>query len=524
MTRAQNHRLDRSRIESVDKRTIRAAVYVRISQDRIGAGLGVDRQEPPCADKAARLGWTVVDTYVDNDTSASSSKPRKHWQRLLADIRAGEIDAIVGWHIDRLTRKPRELEDIIDLYEQRGVLLATATGDVDLSTPTGRYMARTLGNNARLEVEHKTERQELQRMQAAKMGRPHITGRRPFGYLDDFVTAHPVEAPIVADAARRVLAGETLGSVARSMNEAGFTTTICSLCGGCMWVTHESECVDDDGNVLSDHHVGNAWNYNGLRQLLKSARISGRREYKIDRVTKMGEIVAVDCWDAIITPEQSDRLRKRLSARSRPSGSTTRKHLLSGLLTCALCGASMAAGSRAAAGGGTYRCNALARSHLFDGFEHGCARVTVQRKHADRHVVDMLLTAIESPDFEQRLHERDEVDPLLAKQVADDEEELLEIARDKVEGRITRGEWLAQREVVDARLTMNRAKLARQTNTDSLALLDEGEGDLRSRWDALNISQQRAIISAVLETVRVAPGTNSGCVFRDERLTPLWRV
>ena len=54
-----------------------------------------------------------------------AGKRRPEWERLLADIAAGEIDAVVGWHVDRLTRSPRELEDVIDLAERHGLELAT---------------------------------------------------------------------------------------------------------------------------------------------------------------------------------------------------------------------------------------------------------------------------------------------------------------------------------------------------------------------------------------------------------------
>jgi site-specific DNA recombinase len=45
-------------------------IYCRISRDRVGAGLGVERQEEDCRDLANRLRWDVVDVYTDNDLSA----------------------------------------------------------------------------------------------------------------------------------------------------------------------------------------------------------------------------------------------------------------------------------------------------------------------------------------------------------------------------------------------------------------------------------------------------------------------
>jgi DNA invertase Pin-like site-specific DNA recombinase len=50
---------------------VRAAVYVRISSDRVGAGLGVARQEEDCRGLYDRLGWQVARVYSDNDVSAT---------------------------------------------------------------------------------------------------------------------------------------------------------------------------------------------------------------------------------------------------------------------------------------------------------------------------------------------------------------------------------------------------------------------------------------------------------------------
>src|SRR3546814_9581184 len=54
-----------------------AVIYARISRDREGAGLGVDRQLQDCRELADRLGLTVGNTFRDDDTSAYSGKPRK---------------------------------------------------------------------------------------------------------------------------------------------------------------------------------------------------------------------------------------------------------------------------------------------------------------------------------------------------------------------------------------------------------------------------------------------------------------
>src|SRR5690606_27818675 len=92
-----------------------AVIYVRISRDVDMTGLGVERQRRDCAELVERLGWTLVETYEDNDRSAYSGKPRPGYEAMTERLRRGDIGAVVAWHPDRLTRQPRELEDLIDV-------------------------------------------------------------------------------------------------------------------------------------------------------------------------------------------------------------------------------------------------------------------------------------------------------------------------------------------------------------------------------------------------------------------------
>jgi len=72
-----------------------AAIYARISSDAEGIGAGVARQVKDCRMLANRLGWRIAGEYVDNDLSAWTGKRRPEYERLLADLSDGLIDAVV---------------------------------------------------------------------------------------------------------------------------------------------------------------------------------------------------------------------------------------------------------------------------------------------------------------------------------------------------------------------------------------------------------------------------------------------
>ena len=103
---------------AVRSSVVRAGIYARISSDREGDQLGVTRQIEDCRRFAERCGYTVDEVYVDDDISAWSGKPRPEFERMLDDLRSRRIGGVLVWHLDRLTRHPRELESFIDLCDE----------------------------------------------------------------------------------------------------------------------------------------------------------------------------------------------------------------------------------------------------------------------------------------------------------------------------------------------------------------------------------------------------------------------
>jgi site-specific DNA recombinase len=480
----------------------RAAIYCRISLDRAGAGLGVARQQEDCRELATRLGWPVADVYVDNDVSAYSGKPRPAWQQLLAHVESGAVDAVLCWHVDRLTRSPRELEDVIDLADRHGLALATVTGDIDLQSPTGRMVARLLGASARYESEHKGERQRRQIQQAAEAGRQVAGGRRPYGYVLErgtgriTATVDPVEGPIVSECARRVLAGESIASITRDLNQRGVRTS-----------------------------AGNSWNRTTLRRMLCSARISGRREHiptdSYEGVRPLvGEIVSTESdWPGIISVEDSDRLRALLT---RPDRRLTtggaRKHLLSGILHCARCEQPMV--GRSSRGVLRYVCNKNP-----DGGKGACGRMYITAAPVDEHIRDLVLSALDSPEMAARLRQCDQPEPDLHARIRADEDELEALAADHGNGEISRAEWRAARAPIVARLDAARERLATSTQTTALHGFVGTLEEMRARWEWCNVSQHRAVVTAVLESVIVHPAPVMGRNrFDPDRLEPRWRA
>jgi len=460
-----------------------AGIYARISSDPDGTRLGVRRQIDDCEALAERLGWTVTDQYIDNDVSAWSGKKRPQYQRMLDDIKNGLIDGIVVWHPDRLHRHPKELEELIDLVEGVGnIRIETVTaGDFDLSTSAGRSIARIVGAIARKDSDDNSLRGKRKAAELAAAGKVAGGGSRPFGYESDQIALIPTEAAVIREMAQRVLAGDSLRSVAADLNGRGIRTSL-----------------------------GNEWNSGGVKKVLMSARISGRRE-------RGGEFYDA-VWDGIITPEQSDRLRRKLSARNRSTGRPPRRYLLTGgLLRCGRCGTAMKA--RPSTRGRRYVCPG-------DPGLGGCGRMSASAEPLEQFVVEAVLYRLDSPELAAALKDSRAQQAELGElhdQVAADQGMLDELAADYANKVISRSEWMAARDPIQQRIDQGRRRLARISPTSAI---DDYAGNtdlLRSAWSDLPLSRQQAIVKVLVDHLVVNPAV-PGRGFDPQRFDPLWRL
>src|SRR5699024_7292865 len=91
---------------------------------------GILQQLEDCRVEAQRRGWTVIDTYPDDDVSGTKARGEKtQWARMLADFDAGKFEAVLANDVDRLTRS---LTDVLELRPpKRDVRVLTVRGGID---------------------------------------------------------------------------------------------------------------------------------------------------------------------------------------------------------------------------------------------------------------------------------------------------------------------------------------------------------------------------------------------------------
>jgi len=168
--------------------------------------------------------------------------------------------------VERLYRRPRDLEDLIDIAEagQPIKIVCTDGREFDLGTTSGKHDLRAHVNNAAREADKIADRSRRKKLDHAREGRPS-GGTRPFGFAPDLVSIRADEAALIRQAADRLVAGDSLRAIVAGWNRDGITTP-----------------------------TGRPWAPHTLKRLLLSPRLRGLRQYQ-------GAILGPALWPAILT-------------------------------------------------------------------------------------------------------------------------------------------------------------------------------------------------------------------------------
>ncbi len=459
-----------------------AAIYCRLSQDRNGESLGIERQEKLCRKLAAEKGWTVAEVFTDRDISAYSGRRRPGYERMVDDLKNELRDAVIVVDQDRLTRAPKELESFIDLADQHGIALATVSGEVDLSTSDGRFRARIMGTVARQESEKKSERQKRQRDQAARLGK-FQGGPRRYGYEPDGKTIRKSEAKVIKDIARRLLKGDSMRSIVLDLNAQGVPSA-----------------------------NGGPWHGSHMKRLMTSPRLAGLRVHN-------GEEVAEAEWKPILDRNTFERLRallvtgKQASPRGRPP--TT---LLGGIARCERCGGPLHKAKHHDKR--VYRCSTPGRSR-------SCSGVSVQGDDLDDFIEQVILHRISTKAVAGALARptknqaaKEEIEDL-----AQIDLDLEALAADFGRGRISRREWLAARDPLEERRRAAVVDLERETETFDAAAHLAASADVPMAWQSATADRRRQIVRDLTDKITVGPVRRPGSRdFDPDRVDIVWKV
>jgi DNA invertase Pin-like site-specific DNA recombinase len=459
-----------------------------VSRDRSGRERSISEQSEDNQRAAGQRHVVLAEPYADRSISASrfTSRARGGFDRLVADLRGGRFgaDELVLWESSRGSRRVDEWLALIDACGGVRIYVTTHGRSYDPANPRDR---RSLLEDA-VDSDYESGKASVRILRAvaanASTGRPH--GRILYGYRREYEpmptgkprllrqVADEATAPIVREAARRVLSGETPYAVAESLNRRGVPTPR----GG----TH-------------------GWDLSQVRRMLINPGYAGQRVHRgkiLDGVKAQG--------DELITPADHLALVAKLAdpARRTQRDSAVR-HLLSGIARCGLCGAAMRALPNR--GDLSYTCPA-------------CFRVSRRVRQVDAMVVVAVVDRLADPDLAQLLTAARGSGVAVALAKVRELRNRLDAFYDKASDGSLSPEALSR---IEARLlpqiaVAERAAAVRPVPT----CVSEAAGpDAERRWDAMSLTQRREIIRALVE-IRILPTGRGRRIFDPTSVEVRW--
>ncbi len=428
------------------------------------------------------------------------------------------------WEVSRSSRDFEEYVGLINAADDNAVKIVVDGRRYDPGAPGDRQILLFMGMQAEAEGRNIRKRNIDSVLSNAANGTPH--GRLPYGFRRVYdpgpsrallyqtpyaADLHPdeiaelqeqglplpellPEAQAVRDAAYQVLAGTTLRSICRKLDDGPLPSP--------RKPSKRTLSYNPDGVVYT-------WQPQSLRQILLSPTIAGRRKHR-------GEDIGSAAWPAIVPYDDWLRMRAILTDPSRRTVAVARgpvaKHLLSGIALCGECGARMKAVTNMSRMPRAYTCR-----------HEGCMRVTVTAGRVDDAVEDVLEALFVSPGFRSAIaaaydhREQARVSgPDVGALIAAKEAELDEVEAMRGAGEITLRAYAAEsKRIEDAIAALQDQQVAAVTSPALRRLL--AAETLVAGWKVAGLPDKREIVRLLLDVV-VKRSTVRGRRFDVDRL------
>src|SRR5215204_1728547 len=211
-------------------KAVRCAIYTRVSTDQ---GLDQDFNSLDAQYDAsqayirsqAHAGWTLLRGKYDDGGFSGGDIERPALQRLLKEIEAGNIDVIVVYKVDRLTRSLADFAKLVELFDRHGVSFVSVTQQFNTTTSMGRLTLNVLLSFAQFEREVTSERIR-DKIGASKRKGLWVGGMAPLGYdtKDRKITVNEAEAARVRDIFRSYLKLGSLNLLMADLRKRGISS------------------------------------------------------------------------------------------------------------------------------------------------------------------------------------------------------------------------------------------------------------------------------------------------------------
>jgi site-specific DNA recombinase len=449
-----------------------------------------EAQIAECSVWADEHDFDIRDTFKDNLTASRfSAKDRPDFLRMMNLIRDGQAEAVL---VTEQSRLDRQLWNILELIELARVtpfkMIVKVRNDeiLDLSTESGINRVIDQANRDRHESELISQRVRARKKVHAAEGR-FDGGPRPFGYERDGFTIRGSEAAIIRECAAKILAGASMASLTRDLNDRAIPTA-----------------------------SGGRWHRSTLQVIFRNKRIMGVRVHE--------GVEYAAAWPAIISRDDWEKIQLILDARHTHKTRTGRSYLLTGLVVCGGCGALMVGAGHSVDGALHRRYYCVPEDS--SGMVRGCGKVSRAADPLEALVSNAVLYRLDSEGLAQAFGQATQDDDMQSALAAYQETKtsLGNLLADYYveRNKYAKDEMAKLKAELEARIEQITRKMERLDSTRILMAIPFDQ-TVRGIWDNADLTLKQSLISLLVEKIVVLPGRPGGTKWRDKETGREWQ-
>ena len=326
------------------RKKLRCYIYTRVSTELQIDGYSLEAQKERLRREAKHRGMQVVGEYSDEGKSGKNIAGRPEFKQMMKDIKSGndDVDYVLVFKLSRFGRNAADTLNSLQYMEDYGVNLLCVEDNIDSAGASGKLIISVLASVAEIERANISEQTMAGRKQKARDGKWN-GGFAPYGYKlvakdgekSKVLVINEEEAELVRLIYKKFLDGMGIGNVAKWLNENGYTKKIRQ--NGSVSLISAAFVK----GVLDNPVYAGKIAY-GRR---KTEKIEGtRNEFHVVKQDRDSYKLYPGQHEAIIDEEQwykAQAKRMKNAFKREKTHSLEHEHILSGLVKCPVCGASM---------------------------------------------------------------------------------------------------------------------------------------------------------------------------------------
>ncbi|WP_405854431.1 recombinase family protein [Streptomyces sp. NBC_00090] len=484
---------------------------------------GISLQLQDADRKRIDLTWgPFTQVYRENDTGASKKKRltksdgTAHWmvirpafRRMLSDLLSGEIDGVIFYDTDRLARRPRDLEDLIDIVEHTTRPAVGVTGDLNLVNDADRHMARMLCLMA-LKASEDTSRR-VARSHLAEAAAGELTGRTPYAWNPDG-TLRPDRARTARRVYDQFAAGGSITGIARDLNQDEIPSP-----RGTKWAQPTVKAI------LTNPRYCGFVSYQGKHrnEVPRQRDGWGRVLLGEDGLPTLGRwepVVSKKVWaDTQLELDRRRLLDEKRGILRNPEGANHRKYVFTGYLRCGICNAAMSTKQVAGRGHVIYYCPGRSRN--------ACGKVSRRAQPVDLYLEALIVEWAKTRSAElparEETAEQDTLTEILRTRISDIVARKRDLTSSWAEGsENTKG--MRPDDYYQALASMNAEldRLEGELATQSSHARHCRARDFASEWRTGGLEQRRAVVGEIFSAIHVMPSGKGRAPFNPDHIKP----